>query len=80
MSRLGELNDFGCGLLLGTSKKSMIGNVLELPSDERVEGTVATSIMGTIQGFDIVRVHNVKENYRALKLTDTIVRSLPWKK
>ncbi|MDO5707055.1 MAG: dihydropteroate synthase [Andreesenia angusta] len=80
MSRLGELNDLGCALLLGTSKKSMIGNVLDLPSDERVEGTIATSVMGTIQNIDIVRVHNVKENYRALKLTDTIVRGLKWEK
>ncbi len=80
MSRLGEFNDFGCAVLLGTSKKSMIGNVLDLPPSERVEGTIATSVMGTIQGMDIVRVHNVKENYRALKLTDAIVRKTPWKK
>lgn len=80
MSRLGEFNDFGCGILLGTSKKSMIGNVLDLPSDERVEGTVATSVLGTVQGVDIVRVHNVKENYRALKLTDVIVRKMAWTK
>lgn len=80
MSRLGELNDLGYAILLGTSKKSMIGNVLDLPSYERVEGTIATSVMGIIQGVDIIRVHNVKENYRAIKFTDTVVRKLEWKK
>ena len=80
MSRLGEFNDFGCAILLGTSRKSMIGNVLNLSSDQRVEGTIATSVLGAVQGVDIVRVHDIKENVRALKLTDVIVRELEWTK
>ena len=79
MDRLDELNYLGYPVLLGTSRKSMIGKILDLPSEERVEGTVATSVMGAIKGIDIVRVHDVVENYRALKVTDAIVRgNMPW--
>lgn len=79
MNRLDELNYLGYPVLLGTSRKSMIGNILDLPPAERVEGTIATSVMGTIKGIDIVRVHDVVENYRALKVTDAIVRgNMPW--
>lgn len=76
MSRLGELNDLGYPILLGTSRKSMIGKILDLPAEERTEGTVATTVMGIMQGIDIVRVHDIKENFRAAKVTDAIVRSL----
>ncbi len=76
MSRLGELNDLGYPILLGTSRKSMIGKILDLPAKERVEGTVATTVMGIIQGVDIVRVHDIKENLRAAMVTDVIVRSI----
>lgn len=76
MSRLGELNDLGYPLLLGTSRKSMIGKILDLQPKERVEGTLATTVMGIMQGIDIVRVHDIKENVRAAKVTDAIVRSL----
>lgn len=75
MARLGELNDLGCSVLLGTSRKSMINAILSLPPKERVEGTIATTTMGIIQGVDIVRVHDIKENLRAAKVTDAIVRS-----
>lgn len=79
MDRLDELNYLGYPVLLGTSRKSMIGKILDLPPEERVEGTVATSVMGAIKGVDIVRVHDVVENYRALKVTDAIVRgNMPW--
>lgn len=74
MSRLGELNDLGYPILLGTSRKSMLGKVLDLPPKERVEGTLATTTMGIIQGVDIVRVHDIKENLRTIKVTDAIVR------
>ena len=76
MSRLGELNDLGYPILLGTSRKSMIGKILDLTPKERVEGTVATTVMGIMQGVDIVRVHDIKENLRAAKVTDAIVRDL----
>jgi dihydropteroate synthase len=79
LSRLHELNDLGYPILLGTSRKSMIGKILDLPANERVEGTVATSVMGVMQGMDILRVHDVKENLRAVKVTDAIVRgTTPW--
>lgn len=76
MSRLGELNDLGCPLLLGASRKSMIGYILDLPAPERVEGTLATSVMGVIQGVDIIRVHDVKENYRTVKVADAVSRGI----
>jgi dihydropteroate synthase len=74
MSRLGELNDLGYPTLLGTSRKSMIGKILDLPPKERVEGTLATTVMGIMQGVDIVRVHDIKENVRTAKVTDAIIR------
>lgn len=81
MSRLGELNDLGYPILLGTSRKSMIGKILDLPSEQRIEGTVATTAMGIVQGADIVRVHDIKENYRVAKVTDAIVRGVrTWEK
>lgn len=79
MNRLDELNYLGYPVLLGTSRKSMIGKILDLEPQFRVEGTVATSVIGAIKGVDIVRVHDVVENYRALKVTDAIVRgNMPW--
>jgi len=52
----------------------MIGTALDLPTDERVEGTVATTVIGIMKNCDFVRVHNVKENKRAALMTDAIVR------
>lgn len=75
MARLKELNDLGYPILLGTSRKSMIGKILDLPPKERVEGTIATTVLGIVQGVDIVRVHDVKENFRAARVTDAITRS-----
>lgn len=74
MSRLGELNELGCPILLGASRKAMIGRILDLPAPDRVEGTLATTVMGIIQGVDVVRVHDVQENSRAARVTDAIVR------
>jgi dihydropteroate synthase len=74
MARIGELNDLGCSILLGTSRKSFIGKILDLTPKERVEGTVATTVMGIMQGADIIRVHDIKENLRAAKVTDAVVR------
>jgi dihydropteroate synthase len=79
MSRLNELNELGYPILLGTSRKSMIGKILDLPASERVDGTVSTSVIGVMQGVDIIRVHDVKENYRAVKVADAIMRGAkPW--
>ena len=61
--------------LLGASKKRFIGKLLnDLPFDERVEGTVATTVIGIQKGVDIVRVHNVLENKRASLVADGIYR------
>ena len=60
-------------LLLGTSRKSMIGLALDLPVDQRVEGTIATSVIGVMKGCAFVRVHDVKENKRAVQMTEAIL-------
>lgn len=60
-------------ILLGTSRKSVIGLTLDLPADQRMEGTVATTVIGVMKGVAFVRVHDVKENYRALKMTEAIL-------
>lgn len=75
MSRLGEIKALGYPVLLGTSKKSMIGHILGVPPKERTIGTVATTVLGIVQGVDIVRVHDVLENVQAARVTDAIVRS-----
>ncbi|MBI2918144.1 MAG: dihydropteroate synthase [Chloroflexi bacterium] len=74
MRRLGELSSLGRPILLGTSRKSMIGLVLGLPVDQRVEGTAATVALGIAQGVDIVRVHDVREIVRVCRMSDAIVR------
>lgn len=74
MNRLEELLELGYPMLLGTSRKSMIGLTLDLPPEERVEGTVATTVIGIMKGYDFVRVHDVKENKRAAQMTDAIIR------
>jgi dihydropteroate synthase len=75
MRELEKLKAFGLPVLLGTSRKSMIGNTLNLPPEERVEGTVATTVIGIMKGCDFVRVHDVRENKRACLMTDAIVRN-----
>lgn len=74
LRRLGELKELGYPILLGTSRKSVIGNVLNLEPKDRVEGTVATTVLGIRDGVDIVRVHDVTENLRAAKMADAIYR------
>ena len=75
LRRLGELRVLGRPILLGTSRKSTIGHVLGgLPASERLEGTAATVALGIAQGADIVRVHDVHEMVRVVKMSDAIVR------
>ena len=75
LHRLGELRALGRPILLGASRKSTIGLVLgNLPPSERLEGTAATLALGIAQGADIVRVHDVFEMMRVVKMTDAIVR------
>ncbi len=75
VNRLEELKKLGYPLLLGCSRKSMIGLTLNLPADERVEGTLATTVMAVMKGCMFVRVHDVKENVRAVKMTEAILNS-----
>ncbi|MHB1652451.1 MAG: dihydropteroate synthase [Desulfitobacteriaceae bacterium] len=74
MARLAELKSLGHPVLLGASRKSMIGNTLSLPIDERLEGTLATSVVGVAAGVDIIRVHDVQANRRAAQMADAIYR------
>lgn len=74
MNNLEKFNELGYPMLLGTSRKSMIGLTLDLPANERVEGTLATTTIGIMKGYDFVRVHDVKENKRCAMMTDAIVR------
>ena len=71
---LGRLRDLGLPILLGASRKSTIGRVLDLPPDQRLEGTLVTTALGIAAGADIVRVHDVKANARAARMADAIVR------
>lgn len=72
---LEELRVLGCPLLLGTSRKSVIGLTLDLPVTDRVEGTLATTVMAVMKGCMFVRVHDVKENARVIKMTEAILNS-----
>lgn len=75
LRRLGELRVLGRPILLGTSRKSHIGHVLGgLPPEDRLEGTAATVALGIAQGADIVRVHDVREMVRVVKMSDAIIR------
>ena len=71
---LDALAGLGHPVLLGTSRKSTIGKVLELPVGERLEGTLATTVLGIAAGVDIVRVHDVRANVRAARMSDAIIR------
>lgn len=70
---LDVLEEMGYPVLLGTSRKSVIGLSLDLPSEERVEGTLVTTVFGVMQGAAFVRVHDVKENKRAITMAEAIL-------
>ncbi|MHB8126009.1 MAG: dihydropteroate synthase [Desulfitobacteriaceae bacterium] len=74
LSRLKEFRTLGKPILLGASRKSTIGKTLDLPVDERLEGTIATSVLGVAAGVDIIRVHDVQANRRAIQMSDAIIR------
>ena len=73
LRRLGEFKSLGYALLLGTSRKSFIGRILDLPVEERLEGTAASVALGVAAGADIVRVHDVKEMARVVRVAEAIV-------
>lgn len=72
---LEEFHMFGYPVLMGASRKSVIGNTLNLPVSDRVEGTIATSVIGVVKGCAFIRVHDVKENVRAIRMTEAILRA-----
>ncbi|MDR0550463.1 MAG: dihydropteroate synthase [Spirochaetaceae bacterium] len=76
MRRLEELRPLGYSILMGTSRKSTIGKVLDLPVNERLEGTAATVALSVAFGADFVRVHDVKEMKRVAAMADAIVRGI----
>ena len=75
MNKCEVIKAMGYPVLLGTSRKSMIGLTLNLPVNERVEGTLATTVMGIMKGMEFIRVHDVLENKRVAVMTDTILKA-----
>lgn len=73
IGRLEELRTLGCPVLLGCSRKSVIGLTLDLPVDQRMEGTLATTVVAVMKGCMFVRVHDVKENVRAIKMAEAVL-------
>lgn len=73
INKLEQMHALGYPILLGTSRKSVIGLTLDLPVDERVEGTLVTTVMGVMKKCSFVRVHDVKENKRAIAMTEAIL-------
>ena len=74
LAGLDGLRALGRPVLLGTSRKSTLGRLLDLPPDQRVEATVATTVLGAAAGADMVRVHDVIENVRAARIADAVLR------
>lgn len=74
LARLDELKELDCPILVGTSRKSTLGLLLDLPAEERVEATAATVSLAIAGGADLVRVHDVKEMVRVCRVTDAVVR------
>ncbi len=75
MNHLEDLQSLKYPVLLGTSRKSMIGLTLDLPVDQREEGTMATTVLGIMKGCSIIRVHDVEKNLRAAKMTLAMLRA-----
>lgn len=74
IGRLEELHELECPLLLGCSRKSVIGLTLDAAADDRLEGTLATTVVGVMKGCMFVRVHDIKANARAIHMTEAILR------
>lgn len=75
MKHLERMKELGYPVLLGTSRKSMIGLTLDLPVTEREEGTLATSVLGLVAGCSVFRVHDVRTNLRGLRMAEAILKS-----
>ena len=72
LARLEDFKDFGLPVLLGTSRKSVIGLTLNLPADQREEGTLVTTVLAVMKGVSFVRVHDVEKNVRAIQMAEAI--------
>ena len=77
LRHLADFRSLGRPVLLGTSRKSTLGRVLDLPPEERLEATIATTALAAAAGVDIVRVHDVRPNARAARMVDAILRAAP---
>lgn len=77
LAGLSRLRTLGYPLLLGASRKSVIGKTLDLPADQRLEGTLALTVAGAAAGVDLVRVHDVRANWRAARMADAVYRAVP---
>ena len=75
MKHMDVFSRWGLPILLGTSRKSVIGLALDLPVDQREEGTAATTVLGRMKGASIFRVHDVKTNYREMKMIEAILEA-----
>ncbi len=75
LNRLDEIRALGFPVLLGPSRKSFIGYTLDLPPEERLEGTAAAVAIGILRGADIIRVHDVKAMVRTARMTDAVLRA-----
>ena len=75
INKLDLLTELGYPVLLGTSRKSVVGLALDLPVTERMEGTLATTVIGIMRGISFVRVHDVRETKRVIKMTEAVIRS-----
>ncbi len=75
ISSLKELSGLGYPMLLGASRKSVVGLTLDLPVAERIEGTIVTTVFGVLAGCAFVRVHDIKENVRAVKMAEAILNA-----
>ena len=73
INHLEELQCFELPILLGCSRKSVIGLTLDLPTDQRLEGTLVTTVFGVLKGCSFVRVHDIKENVRAIRMAEAIM-------
>ena len=71
---VGRMQELGFPVLLGTSRKSVIGLTLDLPAGQREEGTLATTVYGMLNGCSFVRVHDVAANQRAIRMTEAVLQ------
>lgn len=77
LNHLERIHELGYPILLGASRKSVIGLTLNEPVENRLEGTLATTVMAVMKGCQFVRVHDVKENIRAIRMTEAVLHQYP---